>query len=130
MPIVHISLFQGKTAEYKKAILEGVHGALMEAFKIPDSDRNQRISEFDSEAFEINPGQTGCFTLIELTVFQGRSQEAKKRLYSAIVRNLEASPGIPGNDVTIILHEVPMENWGIRGGKPGNEVDLGFNVRV
>ena len=40
------------------------------------------------------------------------------------------SLGIDANDITIVLHEVPLDNWGIRGGKPASEVDLGFNVNV
>lgn len=50
--------------------------------------------------------------------------------YSAIVENLDNNPGIKGNDVTIVLHEPPMENWGIRGGRPASEVNLGFDVNV
>lgn len=44
--------------------------------------------------------------------------------------NLGRDPGIEGNDIMIVLHEVPLENWGIRGGKPASEVDLGFKVDV
>jgi hypothetical protein len=32
--------------------------------------------------------------------------------------------------VLIKLNEIPVENWGIRGGNPASEVDLGFNVKV
>jgi phenylpyruvate tautomerase PptA (4-oxalocrotonate tautomerase family) len=42
-----------------------------------------------------------------------------------LVRNLGAA-GVPASDITVVLHEPPMENWGIRGGK----VDLGFRVEV
>jgi hypothetical protein len=45
MPLVKIELQKGRSAEYKKAILDGVHSALVEAFKISDDDRNQRIHE-------------------------------------------------------------------------------------
>jgi phenylpyruvate tautomerase PptA (4-oxalocrotonate tautomerase family) len=31
-----------------------------------------------------------------------------------------------GNNITIVIHESPLENWGIRGGRPASEVDLGF----
>ena len=34
------------------------------------------------------------------------------------------------DDITIVLHEVPTQNWGIRGGQPASEVDLGFEVKV
>ena len=67
--------------------------------------------------------------LIEITAFPGRSAEAKRRLYEAIVRNL-AAEGVPAQDVLVVLTEPPMENWGMRGGKPASEVDLGFRVDV
>lgn len=53
----------------------------------------------------------------------------RSALYKAIVRNFGAL-GIGANDVMIVLHEVPRENWGIRGGVPASEVDLGLNVYV
>ena len=59
----------------------------------------------------------------------GRSLEAKRALYQAIVRRLEAL-GTPPKDVFVVLHEPPMQNWGIRGGLPASEVDLGFEVKV
>jgi hypothetical protein len=35
-----------------------------------------------------------------------------------------------GYDITIVLLEPPLENWGIRGGKPANDAELGFNINV
>ena len=120
MPLVKIEMQKGKSLEYKKSILEGVHSALVEGFQIPDYDRNQRIYELDPSCLELPPNKTDQFTLIEVTAFQGRSETAKKNLYQAIVRNLEDAPGIAGDDIMIILHEPPPENWGIRGGRPAN----------
>jgi len=33
-------------------------------------------------------------------------------------------------DVLIVLHEPPLENWGVQGGLPAWEVDLGFELDV
>lgn len=128
MPLVKIEIIKGRDAHYKTAILDGIHSALVEAFKIPDYDRNQRLYELERENFEFSNTKTEQFTLIEITVFKGRSLEAKKNLYSAIVRNLGKSPGIKGTDIIIVLHEPPLENWGIWGGKPASEVNLGFKI--
>jgi phenylpyruvate tautomerase PptA (4-oxalocrotonate tautomerase family) len=88
---------------------------LVEAFSIPEDDRTQRIVEHDPENFEIPPGASRRYTLIEITAFPGRSATAKRSLYEAIVRNL-ATAGVPAQDILVVLHEPPMENWGIRGG--------------
>lgn len=130
MPLVKIEIIKGKSAEYKKAILDGVHSALAEAFKIPEYDRIQRIYELEKENFEIPSNKTDQYTLIEITAFHGRSLEAKKQLYSAIVHNLEKLPGIDGKDLMIVIHEPPLDNWGIRGSKAASEIDLGFKIDV
>jgi phenylpyruvate tautomerase PptA (4-oxalocrotonate tautomerase family) len=130
MPLVKVEILEGKSRKYKTAILDGVHNALVEAFNIPDDDRIQRLYELSTVNFELASFKSDKFVLIEMTVFEDRSIEAKRALYSGIVRNLGDNPGIPGNDITIVLHEVPLDNWGIRGGKPGSEVDLGFKINV
>jgi len=130
MPLVKISLRKGRSPDYKRALLDGVHAALVEAFLIPDNDRHQQLLELDEDNFEIPANKSSQFVLVEIIAFQGRSLEAKRNLYAAIVRNFGNAPGIAGDDVMIILHEPPMENWGIRGGRPASEVDLGFRVDV
>ncbi len=129
-PLVKIEIRKGKGAEYKKAILDGVHQALVDALKIPDSDRFQRIYELDKDDFECPPDRTDDVTMIQITMFPGRSFEAKKNLYQNIVMNLAENPGIGGNDIVIILLEPPIDNWGIRGGQPASEVDLGFKIDI
>lgn len=129
MPLVKVEIIAGKSAAYKKAVLDGIHNALVETIKIPDSDRRQRLYELDAEHFE-RSGRTDQYIIIEITMFKGRSFEAKKALYAAIVRNLEADPKIPGGEISIVIHDPPLENWGIRGGKPASELDLGSNIMV
>jgi len=130
MPLVKVEILKGKSQEYKKAILDGIHSALVEAFEILDGDRMQRLYELDEDCFERSTNKTENITLIELTVFKGRSFEAKKKLYSAIVRNLAKSPGIDGKDIFIVINELPLENWGVKGGLPASEVNLGFKIDV
>ena len=129
-PLVKIEILKGKSTEHKKAILDGVHDALVQAVKIPDYDRFQRLYELDKSNFEYPETKTDNVTLIEITMFQGRSITSKKALYTAINNNLAKNPGINGNDITIVLHEPSLENWGVKGGKPANEVDLGFEIKV
>ncbi|BDG02152.1 tautomerase family protein [Anaeromyxobacter oryzae] len=128
MPIVHVHIRAGRPAAQRKAILDGVHAALVDAFRVPESDRNQILHEHAPEHLESPKGPE--YTLVELTVFPGRSADAKRRLYEGIVRNLEHAPGIPPSAVMIVLHEPPLECWGIRGGKIASDVAIGFKVDV
>lgn len=130
MPLVRITIRAGKPPAYKKALLDGIHSALVKAFRIPDRDRRQVLHELDAEHFELPPEGTDNAAIVEITAFQGRSNEAKKKLYQSIVANLAKDPGIGGNDILIVLHEPPLENWGIRGGKPASELNIGFKIDV
>jgi len=130
MPLVRIEIRAPQTPEYKKAILDGVHAALVQTIQIPDHDRWQRIYELAPENSEVPLNKTEQATLIEITMFEGRSPQAKKALYQAIVENLARDPGISGDDILIVLYEPPLHNWGIRGGQPASEVDLGFQIMV
>ncbi len=35
MPLVRVEITKGKSREYKQALLDGIHAALVEAFKFP-----------------------------------------------------------------------------------------------
>ena len=129
MPHVRIEILEGRSVNERRQLLQAVHDALVEAFEIPDDDRTQRIVEYDPVNFEIPPGKSDRYTLIEITAFPGRSRSAKAALYKAIVHRL-GRLGVDAADVSIVVLEPPMENWGIRGGRPADEVDLGYRLDV
>jgi phenylpyruvate tautomerase PptA (4-oxalocrotonate tautomerase family) len=111
------------------AVIEAVQSALREALKIPEADRTLRLIEHPASHFAVPPGRSEKYTLVEVTMFSGRSLGAKRALYQAIVRNL-AALGVPPLDIKIALIETPPENWGLRGGLPASELDLGFKIDV
>ncbi|HOW31805.1 MAG TPA: tautomerase family protein [Bacteroidales bacterium] len=129
MPLVRIEMYKGKEKAYKQAIFEGVHKALVSAFRIPDNDRNQLIYELDEENFERNTNKSGQFTIIEITAFKGRSLEAKRNLYREIFNNLKLDAGISESDILVYINEPQLENWGIKG-LPASETDIGFEIKV
>jgi phenylpyruvate tautomerase PptA (4-oxalocrotonate tautomerase family) len=129
VPLVRIEILKGRPAAERRRLLHAVHAALVEAFGIPEDDRTQRLIEHDRENFEIPPGQSENYTLVEIIAFPGRSPTAKRALFKAIVRNL-VEVEIPASDILIVLHEPSLENWGIRGGQSADEVDLGFRFDV
>ena len=130
MPLVKISIRKGRSKSEKQALMDAVHEALVEAFNIPDWDRNQRISEFENEDFEIPNNRTDYFTLIEIIIYPGRSLNVKRELYKMINDRLKSIGYTSLNDIVIVLLEPPLENWGIRGGIPASEVDIGYKLDV
>lgn len=123
-PLVKIELIEGKSVEYKNAVLKGVHQALVSAIGAPSSEILKTLYELPFNNFEYPPDKTVNTTIIEIRMFKGRTLKQKRELYQAIVYNLKKDPGIDGNDVTIVILEPDLENWGMRGGKVATEIEF------
>jgi phenylpyruvate tautomerase PptA (4-oxalocrotonate tautomerase family) len=129
MPIAKIEVRRKWPPEQQQHLIQALHAAMVEALKIPERDKQIRYVEHRPEHFAVPPEATENYTLVELSMFPGRSLEAKQNLYQGIVKRFREI-GIEPKDVFIVLNEVPRENWGIRGGIPASEVDLGFKINV
>jgi phenylpyruvate tautomerase PptA (4-oxalocrotonate tautomerase family) len=131
MPSVLIEVRQQYASEREAAIIDAVHAALREAFRIPPGDRNVRLLVHEPHRFACPPDREKpeLYTHVSIDAFAGRSLEAKRSLYRAIVVNLEAL-GIPRDHVKILLREIPRENWGLAGGQAGCDIALGFKIEV
>jgi phenylpyruvate tautomerase PptA (4-oxalocrotonate tautomerase family) len=131
MPSVLIEARKTRTPEEETALMEAVHAALREAFRIVPGDRNVRLVVHQPHRFGCPPhlAQPELYTHVSIDAFAGRSLDAKRALYRAIVENLSAL-GIPKDHVKILLREVPRENWGVRGGQAACDVELGFKIDV
>ena len=127
MPLVKIHMREGKTDAHKQAVKDGVHKALVSAFKIPERDRTILLNEYDAMHFD---GRDENFTIVEVVAFAGRSKEAKKQLYKEIVANICGATKLQPADIFIIVNDIPKDNWGIRGGQMASDVDLGFKIDV
>jgi len=131
MPSVMIEVRRKYEPEQEVALMEAIHDALQEAFKILPGDRNVRLHVHEPHRFACPPAKAKpeFYTHITISAFAGRSIAAKRNLYKAIVANLEPF-GIPPDHVLVMLQEGPTENWGIRGGQPASDIDLGFKIEV
>lgn len=131
MPSVLIEVRREYPPETESEIMEAVHSALREAFKILPGDRNVRLLVHEPHRFQCPPERSKpeCYTHISIDCFAGRTRDAKRKLYKTIVENLSRF-GIPSDHVKIMLREIAAENWGIRGGQAACDVDLGFDVTV
>lgn len=105
--------------------------ALREAFKILPGDKNVRLIVHEPHRFACPPSREKpeFYTHISIDAFAGRSLDAKRKLYRTIVENLEPF-GIPNDHIKIMIREISKENWGIRGGQAGCDVELGFRIDV
>ena len=115
MPLVKIEIIKGKSLEYKKTVLDAVHVALENAIQIENWDRFQRLYEIEDDLFERSESKTDKFTMIEITMFPGRTKEQKSELYKEIVKELNQRLGIEPTDIFIVINEPANENWGLAG---------------
>jgi 4-oxalocrotonate tautomerase len=116
MPLIRVSLRQGKSAAYRKAIADGVYQALRETFTVPDGDFFATIDEHDDGTFLCDRHHFGMdrsddLVIIQLTVSNTRSVEQKQALYRRIVERLGKDPGLRPDDVFLNLVEVATANW-------------------
>lgn len=128
MPCVRIAT--GKWAVgVEMHLIEAVQSALVSAFKIPEWDRDVVLDLYDENRRIVSTGRSERYTRVEIVGIAARSMEAKRALFKAIAENLEAV-GVPRMETRIYLIEPPLQSWGIKGGVPASEADLGFKVDV
>lgn len=112
----------------REAISDAVHASLMDALGLPESKRFQRFFPMEAEDFIHPPDRSERYTIIEISMFAGRSAEAKGRLIAQLFERL-AGIGIAPQDIEITIFESPASDWGIRG-RRGDELVLDYDVRV
>ncbi len=122
MPLVRISLIEGKTKDYKYALADGVHRALVEALEIPAQDRFQVLTEHPPGGLIYDPSYLGIersddIVLVQITLSTGRKPGQKKKLFRRMAEILQEKPGLRPQDLMINLVEVAWENWSFGNGE-------------
>jgi phenylpyruvate tautomerase PptA (4-oxalocrotonate tautomerase family) len=115
MPLTTISLRTGTPPEYRRAIADAIHRAMIDALGIPADDRFLLVLEHapenmiqDRVFFGIERSDRSVF--IQIMVNQ-RPVAQKQALYRLIVDNLAVAPGLRAEDIFIGVVEVARENW-------------------
>jgi 4-oxalocrotonate tautomerase len=121
MPLVRVALRKGKSPEYRRALSDSIHRAMVETIKIPEQDRFQIITEHDDSSLVYDPSYLGIsrsdgVVLIQITLSAGRTVEVRKALFARIAQLLRESPGVRPEDVFVNLVEVAKENWSFGNG--------------
>jgi len=113
----------------KSKMSDVLHSCIVDAFKFPADKKFHRFFPMDADNFVFPASITSKYTVIEVSLFEGRSIEAKKELIRLIYKRFEEQLDIVANDIEITLFETPKCNWGIRG-LPGDELELNYKVNV
>jgi 4-oxalocrotonate tautomerase len=122
MPIVRIALRQGTSAEYRKALADGVYRAMIDALAIPVGDRFQVITEHPAGDLIYDPNYLGVkrsdrVVFVQITMSNGRKPQQKRKLFKPMAEILAESPGLHPQDLLVNLVEVSWENWSFGNGE-------------
>lgn len=122
MPLVTITVRQGRPDAFKTTVLDAVHNALV-ASGVPPADRFQRVLELDAASFRYDPSypdlsspRSDDFVLIEILWSVGRSVKVKRQLVKALMEGLGAA-GLNPEHVMLAFKETQWENWSFGGGR-------------
>jgi phenylpyruvate tautomerase PptA (4-oxalocrotonate tautomerase family) len=113
----------------KQQLSDVIHDCVVEALAFPRDKRAHRFFPLDKENIFYPAGRTDAYTIIEITMIQGRSKDTKKKLIRLLFDNIQNKLGITHQDIEICIYESPAENWGFRG-MHGDEVVLNYKVEV
>ena len=113
----------------RNELSEAIHSSLVDAIGLPSDKRFQRFIELESESFIHPPDRSDAYTIIEISMFEGRSVESKKHLIRLLFERLQRDCAIDPQDLEITIFETPRSNWGIRG-VPADELALNYKVEV
>lgn len=121
MPLVRISLMQGKPAGFGKKVGDAVYRTMVETINVPAKDNFQIITEHDKNGLVYDPDyldirRSDGVIFIQITLNEGRTLEAKKQLYKTLAERLHRELDVRMEDVLINLVEVKKENWSFGNG--------------
>lgn len=113
----------------KETLSNVIHSCMIEALQLPSEKKFQRFFPMEKEDFYFAGGRTAAYTIIEISMFEDRTVEAKKQLINLLFERMNSNLNISPQDVEITIFETPKHNWGIRG-LPGDELALDYKVNV
>lgn len=114
-------------AKHHTALSDAIHRSVMSALDYPPEKRFHRFMPMEEPYFVYPEDRGPDYTIIEISMFEGRSEIAKRDLIQELFRNIEDATGIAPLSIEITIFEAPKVNWGIRG---QNGADLGLNYKV
>lgn len=113
----------------KARMSDVLHACVMEALQYPADKRAHRFFSLEKDDFYYPDGRTEQYTIIEISMFEGRSDAAKRQLIRLIFEKFSAELGMSTQDVEITIFETPRQSWGIRG-VVADELSLNYKIEV
>src|SRR5262245_37773899 len=91
----------------KTRLSDVIHSCVVDALQFPPDKRAHRFFSLDASDFMYPAGRTDRYTIIEISMFEGRSIEAKKHLIRLLFECIQAELGISPQDIEVTITETP-----------------------
>ena len=113
----------------RRQLSDVIHSCVMDALGMPEDKRAHRFIPLQKDNFFMPGGRTDAYTIIEISMIEGRTPETKKKLIRYLFDRIQEQVGLSHIDVEIAIHESPACNWGFRG-MHGDEIKLNYKINV
>jgi len=113
----------------KKTMSDAIHSCVVDALQFPPDKRAHRFFPLAPEDFYFPASASPRYTIIEISMFEGRAIETKKNLIRLLFARIGERCDRKPNEIEVTITETPRHNWGFRG-LPGDEVGLSYKVDV
>ena len=116
MPLTQIFFKGDRPEDFRRAVSDSVHRAMVEAYNVPASGKFHVITQVkDGDAFfeqsYAGVQRSSNFIFIQLTAANTRNTDQKQAFFKRTVELLGQDPGIRSEDIAIDIVENAKENW-------------------
>lgn len=114
----------------KAKLSDVIHLCMRTELGMPEDKRAHRFIPMNKEDFYYPGGRSDAYTVLEINMMSGRTEETKKSLIKELFIAIESELGITPVNIEIVIKEQPAHCWGFRG-MTGDEVrDLTYKVDI
>ena len=121
MPLINITLIEGKPQSYFEGVGDTLHQALMETWGIPKHDRFHIFREISPEKLHIDREMWGVHRSDDVIIFHfttsPRTTEMKQAFFKRLPELMHENLGVRPEDVFISLVSNTEEDWSFGNGK-------------
>ena len=116
MPILNVQILQGHSAAQKADLLKAASNAVVESIAAPLPSVRIVLQEVPAENV-IVAGEIGKrMARVDVALIEGRDEAKKAALIAALNKAVCASIDISGEDVRVLIRDVPKTDMGVANG--------------
>ena len=98
----------------KQRLSDAIHSCVVDALQYPPDKRMHRFFPMERADFIYPADRSERYTIVEFSMFEGRTTETKKQLIHLMFERLHHDCSIAPQDLEMTIFETPKHNWGFR----------------